>query len=168
LQTAQVLFAPIPGQITGIASGYLFGIFLGTIYSMIGALLGSLIVFSLSRKLGRPFVEKILKPETIKKFDYISGEKGEFALFMIFLLPAFPDDAVCFIAGLTKIPIKKLLLITFLGRLPGFIILNMVGAGIATSQTKFAVIIFSIFMAVSFFIYIYRLKLEKFIKIFQT
>ncbi len=164
LQTAQVLLAPIPGQVTGIASGYLFGIFFGTIYSMIGAMIGSLIAFFLSRKLGRPFVERILKQETIKKFDYVSGEKGEFALFMIFLLPALPDDAVCFIAGLTKIPIRKLMLIAFFGRLPGYIILNMVGAGIASSQAMTAIIIFSAFMVVSFLIYIYRRDIERIVK----
>jgi len=127
-------------------------------------MIGSLIAFFLSRKLGRPFVERILKQETIKKFDYVSGEKGEFALFMIFLLPALPDDAVCFIAGLTKIPIRKLMLIAFFGRLPGYIILNMVGAGIASSQAMTAIIIFSAFMVVSFLIYIYRRDIERIVK----
>lgn len=160
LQILQVLIAPIPGQIAGFVSGYIFGTFKGTIYTMIGTVLGSTIAFVLARKFGRPFVEKVIDKTTLKKFDYISEEKGTFALFLIYLLPALPDDAISFIAGLTKIPIKKLVLITFLGRLPGFIILNMVGSGVANAQAKFSVILFSILMVVSFLIYIYREKLE--------
>ena len=162
LQILQVLIAPIPGQITGFVSGYIYGTINGTIYSMIGTVIGSFIAFVLSRKLGRPFVERVINKKTLKKFDYISGEKGTFALFLIFLLPALPDDAICFIAGLTKIPIRKLILIAFLGRLPGFLVLNMVGSGVANSEARFSVILFSVLMVVSFLIYIYRKKLESF------
>ena len=55
----QVLFAPIPGQVAGIAGGYIFGVYLGILYSMIGLIIGSFIVFYLARKFGRTFVEKI-------------------------------------------------------------------------------------------------------------
>jgi len=160
LQILQVLIAPIPGQIAGFVSGYIFGVVKGTIYTMIGTVIGSTIAFVVARKFGRPFVEKVIDAQTLKKFDYISSEKGVFALFLIFLLPALPDDAVCYIAGLTKIPIKKLVFITFIGRFPGFLILNMVGSGVANAKTKFAVVLFSIFMVVSFAIYLYRKKLE--------
>jgi uncharacterized membrane protein YdjX (TVP38/TMEM64 family) len=127
---------------------------------MIGTVLGSAIAFVLARKLGRPFVEKVIDRNTLKKFDYMSEEKGTFALFLIYLLPALPDDAISFMAGLTKIPIRKLIIIAFIGRLPGFLILNMVGSGVANSESKFPVVLFSILMAVSFFVYIYRKKLE--------
>ena len=160
LQILQVIIAPIPGQIAGFASGYIFGTIKGTIYTMIGTVIGSFIVFVLARKLGRPFVEKVIDKNTLKKFDCISEEKGVYALFLIYLLPAFPDDAVSFMAGLTKIPIKRLMLITFLGRLPGLLILNMLGSGVANSNIKFSVILFSILMVVSFFVYIYKEELE--------
>jgi len=169
LQILQVLFAPIPGQIAGFVSGYIYGTVKGTVYTMIGTVLGSLIAFILVRRLGRPFVEKVIDKKTLKKFDYLSKENGTFTLFLIYLLPALPDDAICLIAGLTNIPIWKLVLITFFGRLPGFIILNMVGSGVANSNVKFSVILLSILMVLSLGIYIYRKKLENiFIKILKT
>ena len=160
LQVLQVLIAPIPGQITGFASGYIFGTVKGTFYTTVATVLGSLVVFVLARKLGRPFVEKVIDKATLKKFDYISGEKGTFALFLIYLLPALPDDAISFMAGLTQITIKKLVLIAFLGRLPGLLILNMVGSGVAGANAKFSVILFSALMVVSFLIYVNRERLE--------
>jgi len=163
LQILQVLIAPIPGQIAGLVSGYIYGTIFGTILTMIGTTIGSLIAFILARKLGRPFVEKVIDKKILKKFDYLSKEKGTFTLFLIFLLPGLPDDAVCFIAGLTKIPIKKLVLITFLGRLPGFIVLNMIGSG-AAHNLLFSAILLSALVILSWTLLFYKKKLESLLK----
>jgi uncharacterized membrane protein YdjX (TVP38/TMEM64 family) len=162
IQVLQVLIAPLPGQFFGIASGYVFGIWLGTLYSVIGTAIGSIIAFYLAKKIGRPFVEKVIDQNTLKKFDYLAKKGGEFALFMIFLLPALPDDAICFIAGLTKIKPWKFLLITILGRLPGFLVLNMVGNGFAVSEQKISIIIFLAAIVVAAAIFIFKKHLERF------
>ena len=156
----QVLLAPIPGQVAGLAGGYTFGIILGTVYSMIGLILGSFIAFSLSRKFGRPFVEKVINKKTLNKYDKIISKKGLPVLFLIYLLPALPDDAICYIAGLTKIKIRALVIISAIGRFPGFLVLSVVGTGLASKNTLFSVILFVIIMIVSIIIYLNRNKLE--------
>ncbi len=160
LQIIQVLIAPIPGQVTAFVSGYLFGWWKGTIYTMVGLIIGSFIAFFLARRFGRPFVEKVVDKPILEKFDYLSTRKGQFALFMLFLLPAFPDDALCFIAGLTAIPLRQLVAIAFLGRLPGMIILNLVGNGIAHDNDILAVVLFSFVLAVSVFGWYHRKSIE--------
>jgi uncharacterized membrane protein YdjX (TVP38/TMEM64 family) len=156
----QVLLAPIPGQVAGLAGGYTFGIILGTVYSMIGLILGSFIAFSLSRKFGRPFVEKVINKKTLNKYDKIISKKGLPVLFLIYLLPTLPDDAICYIAGLTKIKIRALVIISAIGRFPGFLVLSVVGTGLASKNTLFSVILFMIMMIVSIIIYLNRNKLE--------
>ncbi len=157
LQVLQVLIAPIPGQLMGLASGFIFGPVLGTIYTMIGVIIGSYIAFKLSRRLGRPFVEKVIDRKTLKKFDYLAEDKGVFTLFLLFLLPALPDDAICLIAGLTSIRIRSLVLIAFLGRLPGMFVLNLVGNGFGSS---YSIILFTVVMLVSILIFYFRRELE--------
>lgn len=149
----QVMLAPVPGQIIGVAGGYVFGAFFGTIYSMIGLVIGSFIVFSLSRKFGRPFVELIIKKETLKKFDFFSHKNASFILFLLYLLPAIPDDALCYIAGLTKIRIRTLLIISAIGRFPGFLVLNIVGSGLSSQNYVFSLSLLIIAVAFSFFIF---------------
>tara|TARA_Y100000310_G_scaffold6967_2_gene7730 strand:+ start:120 stop:833 length:714 start_codon:yes stop_codon:yes gene_type:complete len=161
LVVTQVLLAPVPGQAAGFASGYIFGTLMGTIYSMIGLVIGSFIAFILARRYGRPFVEKVVDKKTLQKFDKICLNNGLFTLFLIYLLPALPDDAICYIAGLTKIRIRKLVLISAIGRFPGFLVLNLVGDGVASYNTQFSLILFGILMVVSLFIYLYRNSLEK-------
>ncbi len=160
LQILQVLFAPVPGQVAGFVSGYIYGVFWGTTYTMIGTMLGSFIAIVLARKFGRPFVEKAVDKSTLKKFDTMAQNKGIFALFLIWLLPALPDDAVCYISGLTNIRIRTLMIIIFFGRLPGFIVLNMLGNGVAIMNATLSFIIFVIIMILSFIIFKTRHKLE--------
>jgi uncharacterized membrane protein YdjX (TVP38/TMEM64 family) len=134
LQILQTIAAPIPGQVTAFAAGYLFGTVLGTTYAMIGATIGFTLVFILARKLGRPFVEYFVDKKTLKKFDYLAESKGVFIFFLMALLPFFPDDLICFVAGLTKIRIRTLIVITFLGRLPTNLVYAFAGEGVANAN----------------------------------
>lgn len=132
-QIVQTVVAPIPGQITGSVGGFIFGTW-GILWTIIGGMIGCWIVFILARKFGRPLLEKIFKKSVISKFDFIlEAEGASLILFAIFLLPGFPDDIICYMAGLTKVPIPKLMIIVFLGRLPTVIVNNFLGAGINTN-----------------------------------
>ena len=134
LSFLQVVFAPLPGQLTGVAGGFVFGIWLGTLYSLIGITLGSLIVLILSRKFGRPFVEKHVDKRTLEKFDKIINKGGIPVIFMIFLLPFFQDDLILYIIGLTKIRLRTIMIITTMGRIPMIVVLSSIGAGISYSS----------------------------------
>lgn len=140
LQITQTVVAPIPGQVVGGIGGYLFGGW-GILWTSIGTLIGCWIVFRVARRFGRPLLEKIFKKSAIAKFDFIINAKSaSLILFAIFLLPGFPDDIICYIAGLTKLSIKRLMLIVLLGRLPVITVTNFIGAGLSENLTLVAVI----------------------------
>lgn len=136
LQASQVLIAPIPGPVTGAAAGYAFGVFWGTIYGFIGLAIGSSLAILSAKRYGRPFVEDVIADETMDKFDYMADEHGFLPFFLLFLLPGFPDDAICFIAGLTEIDTKKLLLMASFGRVPGLLSLTVFGNSLALGNMK--------------------------------
>lgn len=164
MQVIQVFVAPIPGQVIGFVGGYLFGTWLGTLYSMIGATIGFTLVFILSRRLGRPFVEHFVEAKLLKKFDYILENQGVFVLFLIFLLPAFPDDIICFIAGLTRIPIRTLIIISLLGRFPGYLVLSFTGSGVANANIQAVVVVGSVALVISAVAFWQRERLQRFVK----
>lgn len=140
LQIAQTVAAPIPGQIVGSVGGFLFGTW-GILWTLIGSLIGCWIVFLIARRFGRPLLEKIFKKSVIDKFDFIINAKGSaFIIFAVFLLPGFPDDVVCYIAGLTKLPISRLMLLVGIGRFPTIVLTNFLGAGISDNIGLVAVI----------------------------
>lgn len=130
LQTLQTVVAPIPGNAVGAIGGLLFG-WWGILWTTIGATLGATLVFWISRRFGRVLVEKIVKKESLEKFDFVIGKRASIILFLIFLIPGLPDDVVCYVAGLTDVPIKKLIVIFALGRLPAVVGNNIIGTGLS-------------------------------------
>jgi uncharacterized membrane protein YdjX (TVP38/TMEM64 family) len=159
LQAAQVIVAPIPGQVLGLASGFLFGTLWGTVYSLVGATVGSVVVFWLSRRLGRPFVEQALTAETLAKFDRFSTDDGPVALFLVFLVPGLPDDVICFCGGLTGMSIPKMVAISVVGRFPGYLVINATGAGFGSDRVMEAVLLLVALVAISVVGYRYRERL---------
>jgi uncharacterized membrane protein YdjX (TVP38/TMEM64 family) len=128
LNAAQVLLAPVPGQIIGLTNGYLFGLWLGTLYSMIGLLIGTSVAMGLARRFGRPLVERLVPAESLEKWDRITRQQGPFFFFLIFLIPGLPDDIVCFVAGLSPLPLAQMVVLALVGRLPGVFVSSWVGA----------------------------------------
>jgi uncharacterized membrane protein YdjX (TVP38/TMEM64 family) len=128
LHAAQVIFAPIPGQALDLVNGYLFGPWLGTLFSMTGIVLGSTLVMWLSRRFGRPLVERFVDSQSLDRLDGLTEQRGELVVFLIFLVPFLPDDALCFLAGLTSITLPRLVLLAAVGRFPGVFVASWAGA----------------------------------------
>ncbi len=128
LNAAQVIAAPIPGQVIGLANGYLFGAWLGTFYSLLGVMLGTGTVLVVTRKWGRPFVLKLIRGEQLEKLDRLVARRGALFFFLIFLVPFLPDDLTCFAVGLTDLALGQMFVLIALGRLPGVFVASWVGA----------------------------------------
>ena len=103
----------------------------------------------LARLLGISLVRKIVPESIIQRFDSVVSNGGYVTFFMIFLLPALPDDAVCFLAGLTKLKILPLSLVCLLGRAPGMAVLSLTGAGFAAGVTVWVELLFFVMMILS-------------------
>jgi uncharacterized membrane protein YdjX (TVP38/TMEM64 family) len=128
LQIIQVVIAPIPGGAVEFLGGYLFGVRGGFVYSMVGLILGSWLAFSLARIFERIAVEKFVSEKTRKKFDYLVEHEGVILSFILFLLPGFPKDALCYILGLTPMHLGMFLIISTIGRIPGTLMAILQGA----------------------------------------
>lgn len=134
LQILQVLIAPIPGEVTGFIGGYIYGITLGTVYSTIGLSIGSWIAFVLSRTFGLPLVEKFVSQKIIGQYDHFIEHKGSFVSFLLFLIPGFPKDALCYILGLSHMNVRSFIVISTIGRLLGTLLLSVQGDCVRNDQ----------------------------------
>ncbi|MFB3926552.1 MAG: TVP38/TMEM64 family protein [Syntrophales bacterium] len=134
MQVLQVVFAPIPGEATGLIGGYLYGPFFGTVYSTIGLTAGSWLAFVLGRFFGLPFVERAVKPEILQKYDYLLEHKGALVSFVLFLIPGFPKDYLCYILGLSHLRVWTFLAISATGRLFGTVLLSVCGSYARTNR----------------------------------
>lgn len=162
LQALQVVAAPIPGEVTGLAGGFLYGPFFGIILSTIGLTLGSCLAFSLSRWLGRPFVEKFVKKETMERYDYLlSHPKGAFLVFLLFLIPGFPKDYLCYILGMGPMRLKEFFIISTAGRFSGTVLLTLGGSFIRKQQYREFLLLIGIAIIIVLICMAYRDKIER-------
>lgn len=127
LNVLQVLLAPIPGQVFAPLNGYLFGPAWGIFYSIVGVQLGSMLAMGLSRAFGRRLAERLTGAESLARWDRLTRRWGLPVIFLVFLLPFLPDDVMCFAAGLTDIPLRRLFVLTLIARLPGVATAVLVG-----------------------------------------
>lgn len=155
IQVLQVVIAPIPGQAAAFAGGFIFGFWKGWFLTTLGLAIGSLIAMALARLLGISLVRKIVPDSIIHRFDSVISDGGYMTFFMIFLLPALPDDAVCFLAGLTKLKLLPLSLVCLLGRAPGMAVLSLTGAGVADGLTVWTEILFAVMMILSVLLWLF-------------
>ncbi len=136
LQALQVVAAPIPGEVTGFLGGYIYGPYLGVLLSTIGLTLGSYAAFFLSRTFGKPFVDRFVSPCTMQRFDYLLHHKGAFLVFLLFLIPGFPKDYLCYVLGLGQLSSIEFVVIGGAGRLFGTVLLTLGGNFIRLHQYK--------------------------------
>jgi uncharacterized membrane protein YdjX (TVP38/TMEM64 family) len=128
IQFLQVVFFMVPGEITQIAAGYVFGAWLGLLYSVIGIMLGSAFDFGFARAVGRPVIRKLLGQRTLDRVDHaLSTHRGKSALFVLFLIPGMPKDAMSYGAGLTSFGLGEFIAISGLARLPALLFSTMIG-----------------------------------------
>ena len=163
-QIMQVVVAPIPGGAVEFLGGYLFGVKVGFLYSMIGLLVGSWIAFSLAKIFQKLAVEKFVSLETRKKFDYLIGHEGVIVSFLLFLIPGFPKDALCYILGLTPMHIGIFLFISTVGRIPGTLMACLQGGKAFDSQYKTLLILSGVSVLVILMFYIYHDEIHHWIK----
>ena len=98
----QVVILPVPGSVTVAAGVALFGPLKCSIYSFIGITLGSITAFAIGRWIGDKAVQWIVGKDTLKKWLQKLKGKDYLILSIMFLLPLFPDDVLCFVAGLSS------------------------------------------------------------------
>lgn len=132
LNILQVVVAPIPGPAFGVAGGFLFGFWKGFLLNIIGILIGSSIAFLLARWLGKPLVDRFVSGKTAKFLQKVATLKGIKGLAIVYLLPFLPDDALCFIVGLTKIKFRTFFALISFCRTPGVLVASLTGSGLVT------------------------------------
>lgn len=132
LQVAQVVVPLLPGGISCVAGVVLFGPWKGLVCNYVGIVLGSGIAFAMARNLGKPLLEKLFSKKLHDKYTKWTQESRRFnRLFALaILLPGFPDDFLCFLAGTAGMSWKKFICITLAARLPVIFLYSLAGLGV--------------------------------------
>lgn len=110
-----------PDAILAISAGTLFGVFWGSVYTMIGAVCGASLSFFIARYLGRDWVLKLVRHKG-QWFEEGVERQGFLIILVLRLVPLIPFDIISYGAGLSKIKFKDFLAGSIIGIIPGVVI----------------------------------------------
>lgn len=126
LMVAQVFVAVIPGHALMVTAGYAYGM-TGLFVIIASTILGSQIAFFIARNYGRNLIFKLASPQIIERWDGMARNQGTMFYFFSFVLPIFPSDLMCYVAGLGKISARRFLVANILGRSVVAISITIIG-----------------------------------------
>lgn len=156
IQIIQVVAFFIPGEIIQIASGYIYGTVIGSIASIIGISIGSIIVYSLAFKFGKPFVKKIISERDLKLFQKILHFGSiKYIVFLIYLIPGLPKDVLGYFCGIADIDFKDFIIYSTAGRVPGIVVSAYFGQELLSGENH-KLIFIAISMSILFIVGVFR------------
>jgi uncharacterized membrane protein YdjX (TVP38/TMEM64 family) len=126
LMVAQVFVAVIPGHALMVTAGYVYGK-LGLFIVIASTIIGSQVAFTIARWYGRDLINKLASPQIIEHWNKAAQHQGIIFYFFAFVLPIFPSDLMCYVAGLATISPKRFLIANILGRTVCAIFVTLIG-----------------------------------------
>lgn len=150
IEIIQIVAAFIPGAPVEVMSGVLFGSVWGVVWCFAGVFIGTVIVFCLVRKFGRPLVYKLFPQEKLETVKLLNDERRlTLTVFILFVIPGTPKDFLTYIAGLTKIKPTKFFFTAALARTPSMACSVFMGANLGKGRFLVSFIMFAVIVALS-------------------
>ena len=119
LQILQIIICVLPGQGLQFAAGYMYGFWMGYLWSLIGAFIGTVITYYLAKILGHDAMHMIFGEERIQELLIkFNSKKAMILVFLFYLIPGLPKDLCSYVAGLSEMKLKPFLIISLVGRSP--------------------------------------------------
>ena len=158
----QVVIALIPGELVEIAAGYVFGPWWGMLICLVGAMIGSVLVLLLVRRMGRKFVESIYPREKIDALPILNDPSRRNALTaLLFFIPGTPKDLLTYVIGLTEMSIPAYVLLTSVARIPSILMSTLGGDALVADRLSAAILFFSVAAVLSLGGYVLYRHIQK-------
>ena len=135
----EVVIAPIPGSPIYFISGIIFPPLIGALLAIIGNIIGAYLAFLLARFYGRKIIEKFITKKDLKLLDKFSKEEGAITIFLLRLNPLTSTDLFSYLAGISKLNLKKFLIATSLGLIPSIVTQAYLGNILASSTVLYKI-----------------------------
>ncbi|MGH1458728.1 MAG: TVP38/TMEM64 family protein [Paracoccaceae bacterium] len=123
----------LPGAtIATLTGGFLFGVFPGTLFNVLAATIGAAAIFLAARwGLGAKLSQQMEAGDGVVSRIKAGIDENQWSmLFLIRLVPAVPFFVANLVPALVGVPLRRFVISTFLGIIPGGLVYTSVGAGL--------------------------------------
>ena len=120
------VFLPVPSSLVMVAHGALFGVWMGTLLSMVGQM-GAACLGSAVGRAGGPLMERMVSPEEKARADRFMRRWGALGIVISRPIPLFAET-VAIMAGVSRVPWARVAVAAALGSLPPALLYAFTGA----------------------------------------
>lgn len=145
VQVLQVVIAFIPGEPVELLAGVLYGAIGGAFVCLLGCVLASTIIFTLSKRFGKKLLVALFRAENVQKWKWLQdSSKIDMATFLLFFIPGTPKDMLTYVAGVTDMKIEKFIIVSTLARIPSVVSSTMIGSSMRQGKWELSILVFFI------------------------
>ncbi len=164
LQIIQVVICVLPGQPIQFAASYMFGVGIGYLLSVIGAVIGTTISFYLAKLLGSDAMHLFFGEEKVKDYQRrLNSGRGLLLTFLIYLIPGVPKDLLSYAAGISEMRFRPFLLTATIGRSPAMLGSLLVGHFFVKQNYTAMIILTAVILIILLICFIKRVELIAFL-----
>ena len=162
IQTAQVVIAFLPGEPIEIILGFLYGPFWGTVFCLIGIVIGTLIIYALAKLIGKPFLSLFIDVDKLNDYRFLNSKaKKDYIVFTLFFIPGTPKDILTYFVPFIKMHPIRFILISLFARIPSILTSTISGSSLSKGKFGLAIIIFTITFLIAIIGYLVNKKCLK-------
>jgi uncharacterized membrane protein YdjX (TVP38/TMEM64 family) len=128
LQILQIVIAVIPGGPVELIAGAAYGAWAGLGICAAGCVIASSLVFLTVKKFGLPLLRRFFGEKDLMAWKFLGdSKKTARVVFILFLIPGTPKDLLTWFAPLSRLSLKRFVIISVVARTPAILCSTIMG-----------------------------------------
>jgi uncharacterized membrane protein YdjX (TVP38/TMEM64 family) len=119
---------PFPTEIVSAAAGFVYGFWLALPILLVCWLASALLAYWLAERFGRPLARRLVGANRLERAEGLMERGGAATLLSLRLIPLIPYNAICYAAGITRVPLVRYSWTTVVGITPLTVLVAYLGS----------------------------------------
>jgi uncharacterized membrane protein YdjX (TVP38/TMEM64 family) len=119
---------PFPTEIVTAAAGFVYGFWLALPLLLACWLASALLAYWLAERFGRPLARRLVGARRLQRAEDLMERGGAATLLSLRLIPLIPYNAICYAAGVTRVPLVRYAWTTLVGIIPLTVLVAYLGS----------------------------------------
>ncbi len=119
---------PFPSELVSGAAGFVYGFWVALPMMLVMWLASALLAYWLAERFGRPLAQRLVGTRRLASAETMVARGGAAALLSLRLIPFIPYNAICYAAGITRVPLGRYSWTTVVGITPLTVLVTYLGS----------------------------------------
>jgi uncharacterized membrane protein YdjX (TVP38/TMEM64 family) len=119
---------PFPTEVVTAAAGFVYGFWAALPMLLVCWLASALLAYWLAERFGRPLARRLVGTQRLARAEELMARGGAGTLLALRMIPLIPFNAICYAAGITRVPLGRYAWTTVVGITPLTVLVAYLGS----------------------------------------